>query len=326
MEDTMNYTILGKSGLEVSRIAFGTWQLGGEWGPTDRAKAMGAIRRAADKGVTIFDTAQGYGFGQSEQLLAAALRGTVREDLVIATKGGLRPTDSGLVRDASPEWIRHGVEASLRALDTDYIDLYQIHWPDPATPFEDTAEALAKLTADGKILHIGVSNFDVEQMDEFGATLPIETLQPPYHLFRRDIEARVLPYTAANDIGVLVYGPVAHGLLSGGLELGTQFDPTDWRSGSPVFHGDAYKRNLQVVARLRDLATQELGVTLPQLAIAWTLTNSAVDVAIVGTRDPNHIDEALAASELELDDEVMRRIDRIMVDATPVAGPSPEGM
>ena len=127
----MKHTILGKSRLDVSRIAFGTWQLGGDWGRTDTATAMAAIRRAADKGVTIFDTAQGYGFGQSEQLLAAALHGTIREDLVIATKGGLRPTDSGLVRDASPEWIRHGVEASLRALDTDYIDLYQIHWPVP---------------------------------------------------------------------------------------------------------------------------------------------------------------------------------------------------
>jgi aryl-alcohol dehydrogenase-like predicted oxidoreductase len=322
----MKHTILGKSRLDVSRIAFGTWQLGGDWGPTDRATAMEAIRRAADKGVTIFDTAQGYGFGQSEQLLATALRGTIREDLVIATKGGLRPTDSGLVRDSSPEWIRHGVEASLRALDTDYIDLYQMHWPDPATPFEDTAEALAKLIADGKLLHVGVSNFDVEQMEEFGTTLPIETLQPPYHLFRREIEVDVLPYTAANDLGVLVYGPLAHGLLGGRLRPNTQFDPTDWRSGSSVFQGDMYERNLRVVGRLRDLATQELGVTLPQMAVAWTLANPAVHVAIVGTRDPNHVDDALAAAELDLDDEVMRRIDQIMVDATPVAGPSPESV
>jgi aryl-alcohol dehydrogenase-like predicted oxidoreductase len=322
----MRHTILGKSGLEVSRIAFGTWQLGGDWGPTDTAAAMEAIRRAADKGVTFFDTAQAYGFGQSEQLLAAALRHLPREELVIATKGGLRPEGTGIVRDASAAWIRQGVEASLRALDTDYVDLYQVHWPDPSTPFEETAEALGKLVADGKIRHVGVSNFDVEQMEAFSATLPVETLQPPYHLFRREIEAAVLPYTATNDIGVLVYGPLAHGLLSGHLGPDTQFDPEDWRSTSPVFHGDSFTRNLRAVDRLRQLAGEELGITLAQLAVAWTLHNPAVHVAIVGTRDPKHIDEALAAADLDLDDEVMRRIDQIMKDAIPVGGPSPEGM
>jgi hypothetical protein len=213
----MKHTILGKSGLDVSRIAFGTWQLGGDWGPTDTVAAMEAIRRAADNGVTFFDTAQAYGFGQSEQLLAVALRHLPREQLVIATKGGLRPSGNGVARDASPAWIEKGVDASLRALGTEYIDLFQMHWPDPATPFEETAEALAKLIADGKIRHVGMSNFDVEQIETFSATLPVETLQPPYHLFRRDIEAEVLPYTAANDIGVLVYGPLAHGLLGGHL-------------------------------------------------------------------------------------------------------------
>jgi aryl-alcohol dehydrogenase-like predicted oxidoreductase len=317
---------LGKSRLDVSRVAFGTWQLGGDWGPTDTAVATKAIRRAADKGVTFFDTAQAYGFGRSEQLLGAALRGLPREQLVIATKGGLRPTSTGLVRDASAGWIREGVEASLRALATDYIDLYQIHWPDPLTPFAETAEQLAKLIADGKLRHVGVSNFDVEQMEAFSATLPVETLQPPYHLFRRDIEADVLPFTAAQDIGVLVYGPLAHGLLSGGLGPDTQFAPGDWRANSPIFHGDTYDRNLGVVGRLRQLATEELGITLAQLAIGWTLANPAVHVAIVGTRDPDHIDEVLGAAELELDGEVMRAIDRIMGDATAVAGPLPESV
>ena len=322
----MKHTNLGKSGLDVSRIAFGTWQLGGDWGPTDSDGAMDAIRRAADGGVTFFDTAQGYGFGQSEQLLAAALRHLRRQDVVIATKGGLRPEGTGIVRDASSAWIRQGVEASLRALDTDYVDLYQVHWPDPATPFEETADVLGKLVADGKILHVGVSNFDVEQMEAFSATLPIETLQPPYHLFRREIEAEVLPYTAANDIGVLVYGPLAHGLLSGHLTVETEFDPADWRSKSPVFHGASFERNLRAVDLLRQLAEGELGITLPQLAVAWTLYNPAVDVAIVGTRDPAHVDEALVAADIVLDDEVMQRIDQIMIGAVPVGGPSPEGM
>jgi hypothetical protein len=320
----MNYTILGKSGLNVSRIAFGTWQLGGDWGATDTVAAMEAIRRAADKGVTFFDTAQGYGFGESERLLAAALRQLPREKLVIATKGGLRPAGNGVARDASPAWIRAGVDASLQALGAEYIDLYQVHWPDPATPFEETAEALAKLVADGKVRHVGVSNFDVAQMESFSATLPVETLQPPYHLFRRDIEADVLPYAAANDVGVLVYGPLAHGLLGGHLGAETQFPTGDWRAKSPMFHGQTFARNLGVVAQLDKLATQELGITLAQLAIAWTLANPAVHVAIVGTRNAEHVDEALAAAEIDLDDDVMHRINLIMADATPVSGPSPE--
>ena len=322
----MKYTILGKSGLDVSRIAFGTWQLGGDWGPTDTAAALQAIRRAADQGVTFFDTAQAYGFGRSEQLLGEALRQLPREGLVIATKGGLRPAGNGVARDASPAWIRQGVDASLQALGTEYIDLFQVHWPDPSTPFEQTAEALAKLIVDGKIRHVGVSNFDVGQMEAFSATLAVETLQPPYHLFRRDIEADVLVYTGANDIGVLVYGPLAHGLLGGRLVPDTQFVTEDWRSKSPMFQGESYERNLRAVAQLRQLATDELGITLAQLAIAWTLANSAVHVAIVGTRDPNHVDEALTAAEIDLDDEAMQRINQIMIGAAPVSGPSPESV
>ena len=324
----MEYVKLGRSDLVVSRLAFGTWQLGGEWGATDAQQAIDAIRKAADEGVTLFDTAQAYGFGASEQLLARALATRPRGELVIATKGGLRPAGNGagVVRDASPAWIRQGVDESLAALRTDYLDLYQVHWPDPNTPFEDTAEALAKLVAEGKIRHVGVSNFDAEQMEAFSATLPVETLQPPYHLFRRDIEAEVLPYTAAHDIGVLVYGPLAHGLLGGHLGPETVFAPDDWRSKSPMFEGAAFSRNLRAVSALRQLATKELGMTLPQLAVAWTLANPAVHVAIIGTRNAAHVDETLAATEIHLDDETMRRIDVIMRDAVPVPGPSPEMM
>jgi aryl-alcohol dehydrogenase-like predicted oxidoreductase len=322
----MNQTILGKSGMEVSRIAFGTWQLGGEWGPTDTDAATGAIRRAAELGVTFFDTAQAYGFGRSEQLLAAALRGLPREQIIIATKGGLRVTDGGLERDSSPRWIREGVEASLRSLDTDYIDLYQVHWPDPSTPLDETATVLGKLVADGKVLHVGVSNFDVRQMEDFSSVLPVETMQPPYHLFRRGIESDLLPYATENNIGVLVYGPLAHGLLGGHLGPETRFAPDDWRSKSPAFQGDTFRRNLRVVDRLRKLATDELGITLAQLAIGWTLANPAVDVAIVGTRDPFHVDETVAAAELRLDDAVLIEIAEIMHDAVSVTGPSPEGM
>jgi aryl-alcohol dehydrogenase-like predicted oxidoreductase len=277
--------------------------------------------------VTLFDTAQAYGFGASEQLLAKALTGLDRSKLIIATKGGLRPGESGGVsRDSSPAWIRAGVESSLRALNTDYIDLYQVHWPDPAVPFADTAETLAKLVADGKVRHVGVSNFDARQMADFSATLQVETLQPPYHLFRRDIEASTLPYAAAHDIGVLVYGPLAHGLLSGAMTQSTTFAPQDWRSRSDMFTGDQFARNLRAVSQLAKIATSDLGVPVSRLAVAWTLANPAVHTAIVGTRSPDHIDDAIAAADLDLGTDVLRQIDGILTGAAPTAGPTPDSV
>ena len=318
---------LGRSDLQVSRIAFGTWQLGGDWGATDEQAAIKAIRHAFDLGINFFDTAQGYGFGASEGLLATALAGVPRDRVVIATKGGLRPTAGGGVeRDSSPEWIRRGVEDSLKALQTDHIDLYQVHWPDPSVPFEETAGALAELVTAGKLRHVGVSNFDAAQMEAFSATLPVETLQPPYHLFRREIEASILPYTRAHDIGVLVYGPLAHGLLGGGMNAETRFAPGDWRSNTDLFQGEAFRRNLRVVSALERFAEFELGTTVGRLAIAWTLANPAVHVAIVGTRNAKHVDDAVAATEVVLDDQVLRRIDELVADEIPVGGPTPESV
>jgi hypothetical protein len=322
----MKYITLGKTDLTVSRVAFGTWQLGGDWGSTDVDGAAKAIRTAADNGVTFFDTAQAYGFGASEALLTKGLHGLRREDLVLATKGGLRKEGNGVARDASAKAITEGVESSLRSLDTDYIDLYQVHWPDPNTPFEETAGALAKLIAAGKIRHVGVSNFDVAQMDAFSESLPVETLQPPYHLLHRNIEAAILPYTSAHDIGVLVYGTLAHGMLGGGLRPDTTFASDDWRSKSADFTGPEYRRNLERVGELAEFAQRELGITIGQLAVAWTLANPAVHVAIVGTRNPAHVQEALAAADVTLSPSTLDRIAEIMKDATPLAGPSPEAV
>jgi aryl-alcohol dehydrogenase-like predicted oxidoreductase len=322
----MKYVTLGKSDLRVSRIAFGTWQLGGDWGTTDISAAVSAIQRAADSGVTFFDTAQAYGFGESERLLGRALRGRIRNDIFIATKGGLRNNGKGVTRDASAESIRTGVEESLRALSTDYIDLFQIHWPDASVPFDETADALGKLVADGKVLHVGVSNFDVAQMESFSETLPVETLQPAYHLFHRDIEQTILPYTHENNIGVLIYGPLAHGLLGGNLRLDTRFEADDWRAKSADFMGATYEHNLSIVDELRDFAVRELGVTLSQLAIAWTLHNPAVHVAIVGTRNPGHVTEVLSAADLLLDRPTIAKIEEITSDVVPVVGPSPESV
>jgi aryl-alcohol dehydrogenase-like predicted oxidoreductase len=277
--------------------------------------------------VTLFDTAQAYGFGASERLLAKALAGLDRSTLVIATKGGLRPgPNGGVERDSSPAWIAAGVDASLRALNTDYIDLYQVHWPDPGVPFEDTAEQLAKLVADGKIRHVGVSNFDAAQMAEFSRTLPVETLQPAYHLFRRDIEASILPYTEAHDIGVLVYGPLAHGLLSGHMTASTTFGPQDWRSRSPMFTGNKFASDLWAVGELDRIARDELGASVSQLAVAWTLANPAVHAAIVGTRRPDHVDAAVAAADLELSPDLIKRINRIVTFAATTGGPTPDSV
>jgi aryl-alcohol dehydrogenase-like predicted oxidoreductase len=319
---------LGRTGLAVTPLAYGTWQFGGDWGPVDERAAVAAIENARALGINFFDTAQAYGFGRSERLLGRALAAelrSARDRVVIATKGGLRMDGDQLVRDASPAWLRKGVEASLDALGTDYIDLYQVHWPDPATPIGETAEALADLAREGLIRHVGVSNYSPAQLAEFSAVLPVETVQPPYHLFRRDIEVGLLPYAAAHDIGVLAYGPLAHGLLGGTITEATTFGPGDWRTHSPAFTGAGFTRNLRVVTELSAFASRR-GATIAQIAVAWVLAHPAVQVAIVGARTPAHLAESLGAADLSLSQADLTEINRIMAAAVPFGGPSPEGM
>ncbi len=317
---------LGKSELQVSPIAFGTWSFGGEWGRFDEDEAKATVGRAVELGITLFDTAQGYGFGAAERLLGDALWARARrEDVVVATKGGLRMEEGHLLRDASRRWLREGVDSSLRNLGTDYIDLYQVHWPDEHTPPEETAGALTELVREGKIRHFGVSNFDVRQMDGLARFGRLETLQPPYHLFRREIEEEILPYTTDHDIGVLVYGAMAHGLLTGTMTPETRFAGDDWRVESPDFGGETFSRNLGVVERLKTVA-EERGITLPQLAVAWTLAQPAVQVTIVGARRPVHVEESAAAADITFAPEDLAVIDAVLADATPVWGPHPEGM
>jgi aryl-alcohol dehydrogenase-like predicted oxidoreductase len=218
------------------------------------------------------------------------------------------------------------VDASLTALGVEHIDLYQVHWPDPNVTFAETAGALQELADAGKIRHVGVSNFDAEQIAEFSRARPVETLQPPYHLFRRDIEKALLPYCRAHDIGVLAYGPLAHGLLTGALDEETKFAPSDWRGAAPFFKGDDYRRNVQVVRELERFAAENLGVSLSRMAIAWVLANPDVNVAIVGARSRPHIEDAVGAVQLRLSETDLTQIDRVMGDSVPVAGPSPEMM
>jgi aryl-alcohol dehydrogenase-like predicted oxidoreductase len=320
----MRTTTLGTTGLEVSRVAYGTWQLGGDWGEFDEDAAVAAVRRARELGVNFFDTAQAYGFGASERLLGKALRRELtreRDSVVIATKGGVRPDGGG--RDASPAFLREGVEQSLRALGVETIDLYQVHWPDPKTSAAETAEALQRMVDEGKIRHVGVSNYDVAQMEEFGAVRPVETLQPPYHLFRRGIEAEILPYTRAKGIGVLAYSPLASGLLTGRFDENTTFDEGDWRSKATAFTGDALRRNLAVVRRLSDFARAR-GHRVGEIAIAWVLAH--VDVALVGARSSSSIESSAAAADIALSADEIAEIGRIASDGVPIEGASPEGV
>jgi aryl-alcohol dehydrogenase-like predicted oxidoreductase len=316
---------LGATDLEVSRICFGTWQFGGDWGAIDERDAIAAVGRARELGIDFFDTAQAYGFGVSERLLARALEGVPRERVVLATKGGLRKEGSELLRDASPAWLRRGLEESLRNLGTDYVDIYQVHWPDPSIPFAETAATLEEFVAEGRVRYVGASNYDAHQIAEFERTRRLDTLQPPYHMLRREIEQAVLPYCEEHEIGVLAYGPLAHGLLSGRFTRDAQLAADDWRRGSDLFVGANYERNLGIVEQLSRLAG-ELGITVAQLAIAWVLANPAVHVAIVGARRPDHIEGAAAAAEVELDADALARVEEILREAAMVGGPTPEGV
>jgi len=323
----MKSTTLGRTGLEVSRISYGTWQLSGEWGSFDEDAAITAIHKAWDCGITLFDTAQAYGNGRAEQVLGKALKSRLaeeRDNVIIATKGGIEP-GGDKPRRGDREFLRSGVEQSLRTLGIEHIDLYQVHWPDNDTPFSETASALAELVQEGKIRHVGVSNYDVAQMTEFSETLPVETLQPPYHLFRRGIEKDVLPYARENDIGVLAYSPLGSGLLTGAMDSGTTFEDDDWRSQATAFTGESFEKNLAVVEELKKLAADK-GAQVSQLAIAWVLAQPGLHVAIVGARSDRNIEASAAAADLELTGDDLARIEEITSNGVQVEGATPEGV
>ena len=328
----MEYTQFGQTALRVSKISYGTWQFGGDWGQVERAQwdaGKASVQKALELGINFFDTAQAYGFGLAERMLGEALqpylKKGLREEIVLATKGGLRMEGDKLLRDASQGWLRQGVEQSLRNLGVDYIDLYQVHWPDPNTPIEETAQALDQLVHEGKIRYVGVSNYDVEHMQAFERTRKLDSLQPPYSLFRRDIEQEILPYTRQHDIGVLVYGALAHGLLAGAFSPQTTFAADDWRSKSPIFRGESFGRNLAVVEHLKRLAQQD-GMSVAQLAIAWVLAQPGIDVAIVGAHTPAQLEQTAQAGDIHLTQATLQEIERIMREAIPIGGPAPEGM
>lgn len=307
-------TAIPGTGLSVSRIALGTWAIGGwMWGGSDEQESIATIRSAVERGITVIDTAPAYGFGISEQIVGLALSGGLRERTVIATKVGLEWRDGKVYRNASRERIMHEVEDTLRRLRTDYIDIYQVHWPDPLVPMEETATAMRSLYEQGKIRAIGVSNFSVAQMDEFRRYSPLHVLQSPYNLFERGIEADVLPYCRANDIAVLAYGALCRGLLSGKIRADTVFKGDDLRRSDPKFLQPRLTQYLNAVQRLDLLAQYGYGKGVIQLAVRWILDQGA-SVALWGARHPSQLQAVDEVAGWSLDATAKAEIDRTLRD------------
>ena len=314
----MEKRAFGKTGMEITPLGFGSWAIGGggwraAWGPQDDDEAVGAIRRAVELGMNWIDTAAVYGLGHSEELVARALKG-VSERPYVFTKCSLIWDESGEVHNVlRKDSVKRECEESLRRLQTDVIDLYQIHWPRPDEDIEEGWSALLELKEEGKVRHIGVSNFDVSQMERAQKISPVETLQPPYNMLNRGIEEKVLPYCAEQGIGVIVYSPMRSGLLTGKMtrERVRNFPPDDWRRDSADFQEPRLSRNLKLVKLLEEIG-EEHRRSPGEVAIAWTLRHPAVTAAIVGGRRPDQVDGIIGATGFRLGEDELDRIEAFL--------------
>lgn len=297
----------------VSRIALGTWAIGGwMWGGTDEARSIETIRGAVQAGINLIDTAPVYGFGRSEEIVGKALEG-IRDQAVIATKVALEWPGEQVRRNASAARIRQEVEDSLRRLRTDRIDLYQVHWPDPQIPHEETARELERLRQAGKILAIGVSNYSPEQLEAFRQFANPSTVQPPYNLFERAIEADVLPYAQRHGLVVLAYGALCRGLLSGRMNADTRFDGDDLRQGDPKFQAPRFAQYLAAVAALTAFARERHGKSMLALAVRWILDQGPT-IALWGARKPEQLQGLDEAFGWRLSAEDLGAIDAILAE------------
>jgi len=305
----------GRTGLEITRVGFGAWAIGGSkweygWGEQDDEESVAAIDRALELGVNWIDTAAQYGLGHSEEVVRRAVEGVEPRPLIF-TKGGQpegpnRTSYQSLKRDS----LRRECEGSLERLGLDAIDLYQIHWPIPDEEVEEGWSALAELKAEGLVRHIGASNFSVEQLERAEAIAPVEALQPPYSLLDREVEAETLPYCEEHGIGVIVYSPMASGLLTGRMtrERIESLPADDWRRQSARFREPELSRGLEVVERVKAVAERH-GVSPGAVAVAWALHHPAVHGAIVGFRRPDQVDPIVAAVDLELSDDDLAELE-----------------
>src|ERR1700759_165159 len=298
--------------LRVSPVAIGTWAIGGwMWGGTDEAESIATIRSAFERGINIVDTAPVYGFGRSEEIVGRAIAESgLRSNVIIATKAGLQWKDGRVSRNASRARIMREVEDSLRRLRTDYIDIYQVHWPDPLIAIEETADAMHMLFAQGKIRAIGVSNFSVLQMERFRRVAPLHVLQPPYNLFERGIETDLLPYCRKNRIATLGYGALCRGLLSGRMRPETVFDGDDLRRSDPKFLKPRFAQYLAAVAKL-DRIAQRLGKRVIHLAVRWML-DQGITTALWGARHPGQLQPVDEVTGWSLDASAKAEIDLIL--------------
>ncbi len=310
----MEYRNLGSSDLKVSVIGYGAWGIGGApfWKNEGDGNSLDSIKKAYDTGINFFDTAPVYGFGHSEELIGKAIK-PFRDKLILATKCGLRWDKKSLAsirKDASRNSILEEVDQSLRRLDTDVIDLYQVHWPDAATEQQETMETLLEIQERGKIRHIGVSNYSAEQMRECLKFGKIISLQPKFNLLARDIQKDTVPVCVKNDIGIIAYSPLSSGVLTGKYDKSTKF--TDWRSKGIIgtFSGEGFARNIEKVNRLKNIADEE-GKTCAQTAINWVLRQEGITTALVGVKNPRQVEENRKAIGWEPSPEHREKIEEI---------------
>ncbi len=318
----MEYRKFGDSDLAVSVVGFGGWPMGGtNYGEVDDSEGQDAVRHAHELGVTCFDNAAGYGLGHSERVMGAALK-PIRDEVVVVTKCGIAWNDEEkrMERNGTRQHVLESCERSLKNLQTDYIDLLLIHWPDVDTPFEETMRALEELQKAGKIRYAGVSNFMPEMLDECRKHLGIVANQMGYSMLERRIERDVKAWCEENKIGIMSYGSLAHGLLSGAMTSEHEFHPRDWRAAGHAFGLPTFDRekhfalNVATQNRLRAIAERE-GHTLPDLAMAWVLSHEVVTTALVGFRTPGEVDDAARAAEWKLSPELYAEVTAISDEA-----------
>jgi len=320
----MEYAQISGTKIRVSRVGLGTWAIGGwMWGGTDEQESIRTIHAAIEGGISLIDTAPVYGFGRSEEIVGKAIaQYGHRDNVIIATKVALEWRDGSVYRNASRQRIVQEIEDSLRRLQTSYIDIYQVHWPDPAVPIEETAGTMLQLYQQGKIRAIGVSNYSPQQMDLFRKVAPLHTDQPPYNLFEREIDRDVLPYAREHNISTLVYGSLCRGLLSGSMKAHTRFTGDDLRKVDPKFRPPRYAQYLKAVERLDEYAREKYQKRVMDLAVRWALDQPGVTAALWGARHPAQLSAIANLDGWTLDAEARGEISRIVRESvTDPVGP-----
>jgi len=303
---------IGKTNIQITPIAMGCWPISGVTSVdvTEQA-SLATLNAAFDSGINFFDTAYCYGYeGESERLIARAL-GDKRDQIVIATKGGIHWAGMKQIRDASPDRIKMECDESLERLNTDRVELYYLHGPDPEIPVSESAGAFKDLLDAGKILSVGVSNFTLAQLQEFSAVCPISAYQPRYNMLQREIEADRLPWCIENQVSVMAYWPLMKGLLAGKLARDHQFAPEDGRQKYPMFHGEEWEKNQDFLDQLRSLA-EEFHCTIAQLVIRWTIQQTGITCALCGAKRPEQIEENAKVMNFELSASQIESINRLI--------------